>query len=274
MEKLPMGNRSGQYRLALGIASVALLAALGASAATNQQDAAPPKPAEPKYTEVKYSADSTSYRWDGEDRVAVLTGSVKFVQGDTTMLADRVEYREKTKTAEATGTLKIYDERNTITADLCTISFEEKKGTLTGNVRMIAKPKPKKEPESDDKTNAEPRSLSSEWKDEAVITCEKVEYYYKSKRALLSGDLKVVQKNRVVTADTATYLGKEDRVELVGNVKGEDEKEKHSFSAPRVTISLKEDDEWIEAEKATGTFYVKEEEEKEQPAPEAQSEEK
>ncbi len=73
----------------------------------------------------------------------------------------------------------------------------------------------------------------------------------------------VVQKTRTVTADSATYAGKEEIVQLVGNVKGRDEEEKHTFSSPKVTISLKEDDEWIEAEKATGSFYVKEEEESE-----------
>jgi lipopolysaccharide assembly outer membrane protein LptD (OstA) len=77
----------------------------------------------------------------------------------------------------------------------------------------------------------------------------------------------MVQKTRTLTADSATYNGKDEIVQLVGNVKGSDEKERHSFSAPKVTISLKKDDEWIEAEKATGAFYVKEEESTPAPKP-------
>lgn len=252
---------------AFSIASAALLALILASVGGAQQGNTSAKPTEPTYKEVKYSADSSTYRWDGEDRIVVLRGNVMFVQGDTTLVADKVDYSEKTKTAQATGNLKIFDDRNNITADICTINFEEKKGTLTGNVRMVAKPKPKKE--TQEKKDA-PKSLSSEWKDEAVITCDKIEYYYKQKKAIVSGGLKIAQKNRIVTADSATYFGKEDRVELVGNVKGYDEKEKHSFSAPKVIISLKEDDEWIEAEKASGTFYVKEEQEETQEVKPAQ----
>lgn len=234
---------------------------LAAVAAAQQADKSP---AEPKYTEIKYWADTSSYRWDGEDRIIALRGNVKFVQGDTVLLADKVDYREKTKTAEATGNLKIYDEQNTITADLCIVNFEEKKGTLSGNVRMVAKPKSKQEKTSESKVE----SLRSEWKDEMVITCKEIDYFYKEKRAVVAGGLKIIQKERVITADSATYLGKEEIVHLTGNVQGRDAKEKHTFSAPKVTVSLKEDDEWIEAEKASGTFYIKEEEE-EKPADKA-----
>ncbi|MDI6828542.1 MAG: LptA/OstA family protein, partial [Armatimonadota bacterium] len=227
--------------LAFGIISATLMAKVVTSLIAAQQGNTTAKPAEPTYKEVKYSADSSSFRWDGEDRIAVLKGNVRFVHGDTTLQADKVDYSEKTKTATATGNLKIYDERNTITADLCVINFEEKKGTLTGNVRMVAKPKPKKDT---GEQKDSPKSLSSEWKDEAVITCDKIDYYYKLKKAVVANGLKIVQKNRIVTADSATYFGKEDKVELVGNIKGYDEKEKHSFSAPRVVISLKENDEW------------------------------
>jgi len=218
--------------------------------------------AEPKYTEINYSADTSSYRWDGEDRIIALKGNVKFVQGDTTVIADKVDYRESTKTAQVSGNLKITDPQNTITGDTCTVNFQEKKAVLTGNVRMTARPKPKPKPETaaDDK----PKSIKSEWTDEAVVTCDKIDYYYKEKRAEATGNLKIVQKNRVVTADSGTYLGKEEIVKLVGNIQAKDEKEKHTFSAPKVTISLKDGDEWMEAEKATGTFYIKEEE---QPPP-------
>jgi len=253
-------NQRFRWKTGSAIATAIGLAVMSAVLAAQQ--ATPPKPAEPEYTEIKYSADMTSYRWDGEDRILALKGNVKFVQGDTVLLADKVDYRESTDTANATGNLKIYDEQNTITGDTCTVNFEEKKGTLAGNVRMVAKPKPKPQPSSDSK----PKSLKSEWKDEAVITCDKVEYFYKQKKAVIPSPVKMVQKSRTVTADSATYLAKEEIIHLVGNVKGHDEKDRHSFSAPKVTISLKENDEWIEAEKATGSFYVKEEEEESKPA--------
>lgn len=236
------------------LAAIGLIVLVGAVLA---QQADAPKPDEPQYTEVKYSADMSSYRWDGDDRILVLKGNVEFVQGDTTLLADKVDYRESTRTANATGSLTIRDGRSTITGDLCTMSFENKKGSIEGSVRMVVKPKPRAENVPDSK----PQSLKSEWKDEVVITCAKVDYFYKEKKAVASSQVTIVQKSKVITADSATYLGKEEIVQLIGNVKGRDEKDKHTFTAPKVTISLKENDEWIEAEKASGSFYVKEEEE-------------
>lgn len=215
----------------------------------------PKKPAEPKYTEIKYSADQSSYRWQEDDRILVLTGSVKFVQGDTILLADKVDYQESTNTATASGNLKIYDDQNAITGDACTVSFKDKKGSLTGNVRMVAKPKPKPPQSTGDS------KIASQWKDELTITCDAIEYYYKEKRAVVPGAVTIVQKTRTITADSAVYRGGDEVLELAGNVKGKDEKDRHTFSAPKVTISLKEGNEWIEAEKASGSFYVKEEEE-------------
>jgi lipopolysaccharide assembly outer membrane protein LptD (OstA) len=245
--------KSASRKTILAAGALALLSALLAA-----QQAAAPK--EPKYTEVKYSADMSSYKWEGEDRILVLKGNVKFVHDDTTLTADKVDYRESTRTAVATGNMTIKDDQNTITGDDCTVNFKEKKGSITGHVKMVVKPKPK--PAVTD--SSKPKDLKSEFKDEAVIACDKVDYFYKEKRAVISTPLTITQKSRVVTADSATYLGKDEIVQLVGNVKGKDEKEKHSFEAPKVTMSLNDEDQWIEAEKATGSFYVKEE--TEQPA--------
>ena len=254
------GKRIASFIIALFILS----AVLAAQQADTVKPAVQTKPAEPKYTEIKYSADGSSYKWDGEDRILALKGNVKFVQGDTVILADKVDYRESTRTAVASGNLKVYDDQSTITAETCTVNFKDKKSVLAGSVRMIAKPKVKATTETATQTataeTSKPKSLRDEWKDEVEITCDKIEYWYKDKRAVVSSPLKMVQKSRTMTADSATYNGKDEIVQLVGNVKGTDEKDKHSFSAPKVTISLKKDDEWIEAEKATGTFYVKEDE--------------
>ena len=239
--------------------TIVMIAVVLVGAVLVAQQAGSPKPAEPKYTEVKYEADQSSYKWVGEDRVLALTGHVKFTHGDTIIYADKIDYRESTRIATTTGKLKIYDDQNTITGEKCTVNFKEKKGTLTGSVVLVAKPKPK--PVTAAADTSKPKTLKDEWKDEATITCDKIEYYYKEKRAVVPGPIKMVQKTRTVTADSGTYLGKDEIVQLTGNVKGNDDKDKHSFTAPAVKISLKKDNEWMEAEKATGSFYVKEEDE-------------
>ncbi|MHB1455777.1 MAG: LptA/OstA family protein [Armatimonadota bacterium] len=208
----------------------------------------------PKYTEVKYSADNLSYKWEGQDKILVLTGNVKFIQGDTVLAADKVDYRESSRTASASGNLRIYDTQNTITSNLATVYFKDKKGSLTGNVVMTVKPKPSVSPQPEKKT------LQSEIKDEATITCDALDYFYKDKRAVVPKAVKITQKTRVVTADSALYIGSDEIVELNGNVKGSDDKEKYNFTSPKVRVSLKDTDQWIEAEKASGSFYVKDEE--------------
>lgn len=247
------------------IVIIAVVTAL-VSAVLMAQQAQAPKPAEPKYTKIDYTADASSYKWDGEDRILVLKGNVKFVHGDTVILADKVDYRESTRIATATGNLKIYDDQNTITGETCTINFKEKKGTLTGNIILVAKPKSKPTTTTEAANSTKPKPITSEWKDEVTITTDKIDFYYKEKRAVVQSPLKLVQKSRTVTADSGTYLSKEETIQLAGNVKGNDEKDKHSFAAPKVTISLKKDNEWIEAEKATGSFYVKDEEDQSKPA--------
>jgi len=237
-----------------GIALVCILICSLGVVLFAQQSAVPAKPAEPKYSEVKYSANTYSYRWEGEDKILVLNGEVKFVQGDTTILADKVDYHESTRTAIANGNLKAFDPQSTITGNQCTINLKDKKAVVTGGVHITSKPKPK---------SAKPgeSSSKSELKDAIEVTCESVEYFYKEKKAIVSTPVRIVQKNRVITADSATYFGKDDIIELVGNVKGQDEKDRHTFSAPKVRISLKDGKEWVEAEKASGTIYVKDEEE-------------
>ena len=219
------------------------------------------KPEAPKYTEVKYSAENLSYKWEGQDKILVLTGNVKFIQGDTVLAADKVDYRESTRTASASGNLRIYDNQNTITSTLATVYFKDKKGTLTGNVVMKVKPKPSTN------TPTEKKTLQDEIKDEATITCDSLDYFYKDKRAVVPKAVKIEQKTRVVTADSGVYIGADEIVELNGNVKGSDEKEKYNFTSPKVRVSLKDTNQWIEAEKASGSFFVKDEEAQTTPEP-------
>jgi lipopolysaccharide assembly outer membrane protein LptD (OstA) len=234
-------------------AAVSLCLAAGAVLFA-EQSSTPPAP---KYTQVKYSADDSSYRWIGENRILVLKGNVKFVHGDTTMVADRVEYDESSRTATGTGNLKIFNMESNVTGDKCVLSFKEKKASIVGNVVLVSKPKP---------DAAKKGKGSFQTRDEVTVTCASLDYFYKEKKAVIPTPLVIVQKDRRITADSGTYYEDDDKVILTGNVKGEDEKAKHSFTSPKVTISLKDNDQWMQAEKASGTFYVKDEEEEKKPA--------
>lgn len=205
-----------------------------------------------KYSQVKYSADESSFKWDGDNKIFVLKGHVKFIHGDTTMIADRVEYDEGTRNATGTGNLKVFNPDSSVMGDKCVISFKEKKASISGSVVLVSKAK------LDLKGKAPLR-------DEVTVTCGAIDYFYKEKRSVIPTPVVIVQKNRRITADSATYFGNDDKVVLTGNVRGQDEKDKHSFASPKVTISLKDTDQWMQAEKASGTFYVKDEDEESKP---------
>ena len=245
----------------------AALAAVTLTIAAEEQKA----PKEPSYKFVELlNADSSHFKL-GEKKVYVLKGNVKMRQGDTVITADNIEYNQdaQIQTAVASGNFKIVDPKNDITGEKGTAYFREKRAVIDGAVKIVAQPKSGEASASG--------SIKAEMKDVTTITCDNLEYLYKSKVAKLNGHLKIVQKNRVVTSDSAVYQVKEELITLNGNVNGKDEKNQ-TFSAPgQVIVSLKDGDEWMEMKHATGTFRVEvddEEEPKQQPDTKEQPAEK
>lgn len=237
----------------LAALAAALVAAAVPAITISAQD---PQPKEPSYKYVELlNADSSRFKL-GSEKVYILKGNVKMRQGDTLLVADSVEYNEdeKVQTAVATGNLRITDPQNDITGAKGTSYFREKRAVVDGNVKIVTKPKGGQAKTSKD-------GIKSNWKEPATITCDKLEYLYKGKVAKLSGNLKITQKNRIVTADSALYQVKDELITLSGNVNGRDEKNQ-TFSSPSdVIVSLKEGDEWIEMKHAVGKFRVEIDEE-------------
>jgi lipopolysaccharide assembly outer membrane protein LptD (OstA) len=212
------------------------------------------KPAgEPDYKDVSLKADLVKRNW-GAKKMVFLTGNVVITQGDTVIKSDKIEYDEDTQIAKSPGQISITDPDNDIRGDSGIAYLKQRRGSLDGNVKLITKPK--------QKTGATDKS--AEWRDPVTVTCNTIEYLYKQKQATASGNLKMLQKERTVMADKAVYLVKDERMTLTGNVHGSDEKGQSMTAGGKVTVSMKEGDEWIEMEQAAGTFKVKSEEE---PAP-------
>lgn len=248
---------TSRYRAVAAAIGALTLVALVTTVLSAQQPAPAPKPAEPTYRELKLeNADKQFVRLS--DKVTVLSGNVRMVTGDIHLNADKVEYQETTKSATATGNLRILDERNIITGDRCTMDFKAKKCNIAGSVKMVARPKEQKTP--DDK------SLKSQLKEETTIVCAAIDYFYKDKKAVIASPITITQTHRKITADSATYLGKDELIELTGNVKAVDDETRNTMSTPSARISLKDTDQWIEMEKTTGVFYIKDDDAESKPA--------
>jgi lipopolysaccharide assembly outer membrane protein LptD (OstA) len=244
-------------------ALTAVVAAVaGLALTTSAQDPKTAKEPSYKYVEL-LNADDSLLKF-GNEKIHIYKGNVKIRQGDTMLFADSVEYNEndKIQTAVATGNFKVTDPQNDITGTKGITYFLEKRAVVEGNVKILAKPKQGQV--------KDPNSAKAKWKDPLTITCDNLEYLYKKKIATLTGHLNVVQKGRIITADSAVYQVKDELVTLKGNVSGKDEKGQ-TFSTPEdVVVSLKDGQEWIEMKHATGTFRVEVDDEEEPAKADAQ----
>lgn len=203
-----------------------------------------------KKSEVRYGADLWKGPWDG-DGVLTLKGNVWFEHEDTRLTSDLIEYdaRKDVKTAFSPGKISISNPDCDITADKGTASFIKKLVVIEGSVVLRVKPKP----ESGGAETGE--SIRAKISKPTTVTCSKLEYLYKDKIAAAKGGVTFVQEKRKVTAQEAVYDQNNELLTLTGEVLGSDE-EGQTFSAPKVVISFKKGDEWIEVTQGKATVKV------------------
>lgn len=287
-----MGSRLVTHpSLRLAAAAVALAGA-GLAASVAQTRQGDPAPAQRK-SEQSASGRPWHFRFDemvfndatkeGEATDVVATSE----EGDTVIRADVFRWNERTKKAQATGKLRISDDKTDGSADRVDIDYAKSKRTmvLTGNIQITLKPsKPaaktgssspaaggsssdgKQEPASNDPT-AEARQYPIE------VTCERVEYEYArdKKHATMTGSFRAVQKlkdhTRTLTADRAEWFGREDKAILKGPVRLEDTKGRKGETDEDVVIYTKEGQEAIKLRKGVYTMPIEDEDSPGQAAP-------
>ena len=131
---------------------------------------------------------------------------------DSTMKTDRAVYNETTGVATAPGRIQLDDAQNTLTGDKGVAYYKRRDAEITGNVKIVARPKPSSGAGSESR-------VRREFKEPVTITCDKVVYNWKTRKAVLTGNLTLKQKDRTVTATRGLYDGLLEKVELVGNIR-------------------------------------------------------
>lgn len=215
--------------------------------------------------------------WKGRARnqnEILKVSDLQVLDGDTEMNAKSAELDNEQQHVTATGNLLMKDPRAELTGDKLEAWLDEKRALLTGSVRLLVKPKENGEqkPAEEKKTETRPQppdeeekfTLEDVKKYPIVVTCDRIEYLYRKKTANLTGSLKATQtlkngKIRTLTAEKAEYDQKKEVLTLTGNVTIEFEKGK--LLTPKVIVSVKEGDEWFEADPGSGVIVVDEEEE-------------
>jgi lipopolysaccharide assembly outer membrane protein LptD (OstA) len=167
--------------------------------------------------------------------------SVTVAQEETNFICDRIIHDEETGKGECfskSGRVKIEDPEGILFADKATFNTTDKIAVLTGNVELTYTPKKE---ESEDK-----QGFREEIEGKALVTCKELVYDYKNRIGYVKSGLTMKDEKRVVTADSAQFLRKEERAIFEGNVHyvstdGDD------MNCDKAELSLKKDDEWIYA---------------------------
>ena len=181
-------------------------------------------------------------------------GHVVMRHEDGTLYADRVQFDLKRKTATASGKVKFSNAENTVTADQVASDFGERRAIFHGKVELVnVRPQPKSEPPVEGEKPTE-RPM---WSGRTVITCDELDYYYRQKKALATGHLKIVQlappseeassapprevaDERTTEGKVATWDGKAETIVISGEVKVVTTKGEN-FQFQQATINLRDD---------------------------------
>jgi lipopolysaccharide export system protein LptA len=176
---------------------------------------------------------------------------------DSRLTTATASFNEKTQIANAPGKLKLEDTYNTLTGNTGTAFYKTRDARIRGDVVIVARPR-------DEDRNAPEGSTQRQFDAPVTMTCQKVDYNWRTRIARASDRLTVKQKDYTVTADQAFYDGKKEMVILEGNVKYTRTGKPDTGQAKKVTIIYTKGKENFIAEGGvSGVFAVDEDAEKE-----------
>lgn len=192
-----------------------------------------------------------SQKVEANRRVTTFT-QARVRQDDATFSAEKMvvnsDYNPKSKKDDmheiiCTGNPVYKDIESTVTSDRVTAWSSPRRAEFVGNVKMVNDPT--KNPKKKANPKGEARDQFST--ELSTTTSDKLSYDYGNKRAIATGNVTVVQKERTIWADQGVYDQKLELITLRGNVRlkntGDDEL-KELYDAETVTISLETD--WID----------------------------
>jgi lipopolysaccharide assembly outer membrane protein LptD (OstA) len=176
-------------------------------------------------------------RDDEQRKMLHISGPVTVTQGDVKLTTVGIDFDHVTRDAKALAPVVITDDANQLKGDNGDVNFKTHIATVNGHVDIYAVPKDQSTKSSDD--------LDTEARQPTHMHCDHLVYNYRTKLADADGHLVVLQTSRTVTATTAHYDTVAQVITLHGNVDAKSNDGKH-FTAPDATVSVKQDDEWIE----------------------------
>lgn len=240
----------GNKGIAVGIAGLLLIIGITAALFAQTPADTPAKPGKKKNFDV--TADKMRVTW-GNDKKVLLSGNVVFTQEDIKIMSEYVEWDRTQETATFPKKVSIIGKNEDATAAKGQAFFKKRIGILEGDV--VLNIKQKEEANAENKESSKD-SVREGLKKDTLVTCNKLEYDYKNKISVATGQVTIKQKDRTVTSDKVVFDQKNELLTLNGNVKIVDE-EGQEFTTPgEARISIKKGDEWIEAPNLSAKFKI------------------
>lgn len=174
---------------------------------------------EKKESVVNIQADNVIY--DKSTDKMLFEGNVIITQEDITLTAQEADFDVDKKIGQIKGDIKLVQSDITITGEILEAFLNDKRYVFQEKVILVQQRKDKEDKE-----------------DNIIWNCNNLEIFTDTQDLTATGEVKILKKDYIITAEKAIYNDKEQKIDLIGKVR----------------IEEKEGGRWITGEKAV--FYI------------------
>ena len=168
---------------------------------------------------VNIEADNVNY--DKSTDKMVFAGTVVITQEDITLTAEEADFDVDKKTGQISGDIKLVQTDITITGETLEAYFNDKRYIFQEMVKLIQERKDKEEKE-----------------DNIIWNCKKLEIFTDTRNLTATGEVKILKKDYTITAEEAVYNDKEQKIDLTGKVKIEEQDNKRWISGDEAVFYI------------------------------------
>jgi len=159
---------------------------------------------ETKESVVNIQADNVIY--DKSTDKMIFKGNVVITQEDITLTAQEADFDVDKKVGNIQGEIKLVQTDITITGENLEAFLNDKKYIFQEKVILIQERKDKEDKE-----------------DNIIWNCNNLEIFTDTQDLTAAGEVKILKKDYIITAEKAVYNDKEQKITLTGKVRIEEE---------------------------------------------------
>lgn len=168
---------------------------------------------------VNIEADNVTY--DKSNDKMIFVGNVVITQEDIVLTAQEADFDVDKKIGQISGDIKLVQTDITITGETLEAYLNDKRYIFQEMVKLIQERKDKEEKE-----------------DNIIWNCKKLEIFTDTRNLTATGEVKILKKDYTITAEEAVYNDKEQKIDLTGKVKIEEQDNKRWISGDKAVFYI------------------------------------